>query len=211
MLLEHEGAAPRIDPSAYVAPNATVCGDVRIGAHCRVMFGAVLSAEGGAITLGEHDVVMDNAVLRGTPRNPLTIGDHCLIGPRASLSGARVDDEVFLATGSTVFNGAHIEARCEVRINATVHLRTRLPAETTVPIGWIAVGDPAEILPPQAHEQIWRAQEQLDFPGYVFGVQRAADGNCPMPDLTQRYTRALAAHQRDRIIPPEEGHQHAPG
>lgn len=199
-MLEHDGEAPHIDPSAYVAPNATVCGDVRIGPHCRVLFGAVLSAEGGPITLGEHDVVMENAVLRGTGRDPLTVGDHCLIGPRASLAGARVDEEVFLATGSCVFNGAHIESRCEVRINATVHLRTRLPAESTVPIGWIAVGDPAEILPPDAHDRVWPVQERLDFPGYVFGLDRATTGNCPMPDLTRRYARALASHQNDRPI-----------
>lgn len=201
MLLEHEGKAPQIAPSAYVAPTATISGDVRIGPNCRVLFGAVLTAEGGPVELDHHVVVMENAVLRGTLQNPLTIGRHCLIGPRASLVGARIDDEVFLATGSCVFNGAHIETRSEVRINATVHLRTRLPAETTVPIGWVAVGDPAQVLPPGADEQIWAIQETLDFPGYVFGLDRAASGNCPMPELTHRYAKALSTHRHDRPIP----------
>jgi carbonic anhydrase/acetyltransferase-like protein (isoleucine patch superfamily) len=200
MFLEHEGKLPRVDPSAYVAATATICGDVRIGPNCRILFGAVLTAEGGPVTLAEHVVVMENAVLRGTRRNPLTIGRHCLIGPRASLSGAQVDDEVFLATGSCVFNGARIEPRCEVRINGVVHLRTRLPEGSTVPIGWVAVGDPAQILPPSAHEEIWAVQERLDFPGYVFGLSRGAHGNCPMPELTRRYARALTAHQHDRPI-----------
>lgn len=200
MLLEHQGARPSIDPSAYVAPTATLCGDVRIGPRCRILFGAVLTAEGGPIDVGEQTVVMENAVLRGTRRNPLTVGRHCLVGPHASLVGARIDDEVFLATGSRVFNGAHLQTRCEVRINATVHLRTRVPAGATVPIGWVAVGDPAQILPPAEHDRIWAAQEPLDFPGYVFGLERDPDGSSPMPELTRRYAAALDAHRQDRPV-----------
>ena len=67
MLLEHQGLSPQVDPTAYVAPTATLCGDVRVSAHCRVLFGAVLTAEGGPVELGEHVIVMENAVVRGTP------------------------------------------------------------------------------------------------------------------------------------------------
>lgn len=197
MLLEHAGNRPTIDPSAYVAPTATLCGDVRIGPHCRILFGAVLAAEGGPVDLGDHVIVMENAVLRGTRRDPLIVGPHCLVGPHASVTGATIDEEVFLATGSSVFNGARIERGSEVRINGTVHLRSRLPADSTVPIGWIAVGDPARILPPDAHDDIWEIQQQLDFPGYVFGLGRTAS----MTDLTRRYARALAEHRNDRPAP----------
>jgi hypothetical protein len=92
----------------------------------------------------------------------------------ASLSGATVGDEVFLATGTRVFNGARIGERSEVRINAVVHLRSVLPPDSVVPIGWVAVGDPAQILPAERHEQIWAAQKELDFPGYVFGIATRA-------------------------------------
>jgi carbonic anhydrase/acetyltransferase-like protein (isoleucine patch superfamily) len=196
MLLEHHGLAPQVDPSAYVAPTATVCGNVRIGPGCRILFGAVLTAEGGPVELGENDVVMENAVLRGTRQDPLRLGAHCLVGPRAYLVGATIADEVFLATGATVFNGAQVERGCEVRINGTVHLRSRLSAGTTVPIGWIAVGDPARILPPGQHEEIWAVQQRLDFPGYVFGLGRDAS----MADLTGRYGHALGRHQHDRVL-----------
>lgn len=64
MILAHNGKKPRIDPTAYVAPSATVCGDVSIGAHCRIMFGACLIAEGGSIELGTHCIVLENAVIR---------------------------------------------------------------------------------------------------------------------------------------------------
>lgn len=143
MLIEHAGKSPRIHPSAWVAPNATVVGAVEIGPDSRVLFGAVLTAEGGPVRVGDQCVVMENAVLRGTARHPLTVGDRVLIGPRAYLSGCTVDDEVFLATGSTVFNGAHLGYRAEVRVNGTVHLKTVLGEGAVVPIGWVAVGDPA--------------------------------------------------------------------
>ncbi|MGH3319250.1 MAG: gamma carbonic anhydrase family protein [Streptosporangiaceae bacterium] len=200
MLLEHHGRSPSIHPTSYVAPTATLCGDVHVGPHCQVLFGAVLTAEGGAVGLDEHCVVMENAVLRGTPRDPVRVGRHVLVGPRAYLVGCAVDDCAFLATGCAIFNGAHVGTRAEVRINAVVHLRTSLPADTTVPIGWIAVGDPAQLLPPQEHERVWAVQRELNFPGYVFGLPRAGSGETIMPELTRRYGRALSRHQQDRHV-----------
>ena len=198
MLLEHRGKAPQVDPSAYVAPTATLCGDVTIGPGCRVLFGAVVTAEGGPVRLGADCIVMENAVVRGTPKDPVDVGDHVLIGPTAYLTGCTIADDVFLATGTRVFNGARIGARSEVRINAVVHLRTVLAPDTTVPIGWVAVGDPAQLFSPERHDEIWAVQRELDFPGYVFGLER---GDNLMPEMTARYSRALATHRDDRELP----------
>lgn len=200
MLLEHRGAAPVVHPTAYIAPTAVLCGDVRVGPHCRVLFGAILSAEGGSIGLGEQCIVMENAVLRGTPRDPLRLGNHVLAGPHAHLTGCTVEDDVFLATGSTVFNGAHVGTRSEIRVNAVVHLRTHVPPDTTVPIGWIAAGDPAQLFPPDQHERLWEVQRELDFPGYVFGLARAGEGETIMPELASRYSQALSQHHNDQAI-----------
>ena len=146
MFLEHRGESPKVHDGAYVAPNATLCGDVTVGENVRVMFGAVLTAEGGSVDVGANCVVMENAVVRGTKRHPTSIGDNVVVGPRAHLVGCQVGDNAFLATGATVFNGAVIGEGAEVRVNGTVHLKTALPPETVVPIGWVAVGDPAEVL-----------------------------------------------------------------
>lgn len=200
MFIDHEGMSPTVHPSAYVAPTATLCGDVRVGPGCRVLFGSVLTAEGGAVELGEGCIVMENAVLRGTRRDPLRLGRSVLVGPGSYLTGCTVEDEVFLATGSRVFNGARIGARSEVRINGIVHLRTVLPPDTTVPIGWIAVGDPAQVLPPQEHEAIWTVQKELDFPGYVFGLDRPGEGESIMPAVSERFGRALGRHRDDREV-----------
>ena len=198
MRFEHLGARPRVHPDAVVAATAVISGDVEIGAGCQILHGSVITAEGGAITLGVNVVVMENALIRGTATNPVHIGDHVLVGPMASVSGATVGDEVFLATGTRVFNGARIGERSDVRINAVVHLRTTLPAETVVPIGWVAVGDPVQILPADRHDDIWAAQRELDFPGYVFGLDR--DTPDLMVRLTERYGRALARHADDRRL-----------
>jgi len=198
MRFEHLGAQPRIHPDAVVAATAVISGDVEIGADCQILHGAVITAEGGAITLGENVIVMENALIRATATNPVHIADHVLVGPMASISGAVVEEEVFLATGTRVFNGARIGARSEVRINAVVHLRTVLAPETVVPIGWVAVGDPVQLLSPDRHEEIWAAQPELDFPGHVFGVDR--DTPDLMVQLTERYGRSLARHADDRRV-----------
>jgi carbonic anhydrase/acetyltransferase-like protein (isoleucine patch superfamily) len=200
MQIEHREKQPRIHESAYVAPNAVVCGDVTVGEYSRILFGAVLVAEGGPVVIGSECIIMEQAVLRGTPRHPCRLGNHVLVGPRAYLTGCTVEDSAFLATGATVFNGAWIGARAEVRINGVVHLRTVIPRDTTVPIGWIAVGDPAEILPPKDHDTIWAVQQPLNFPRTVFGLEPAPPGETIMPELTRRYARALGRHQEDRIL-----------
>jgi carbonic anhydrase/acetyltransferase-like protein (isoleucine patch superfamily) len=200
MLLEHKGAVPKIDPTARIAPNAVLCGQVTIGANSSIGFGAVLSAESGPITVGSNCVIMDTATVRGLKRNPVRIGNNVLVGPRAYLTGCEVEDNVFLATGATVFNGARIGTRATVRINGIVHIRTVLPPDAVVPLNWIAVGDPVEILPPNEHERIWAIQRELDFPKYVFGI----DGQPPigkvMSKVMPRYARALQAHRADRLL-----------
>lgn len=200
MLLEHRGKRPQIHPSVYIAPNATLSGDVTLGENSHVLFGAVITADGGPVVIGTHCVVMENAVLRGTPRHSLKIGDNVLIGPRAYLSGCTVDENAFLATGVAIFNGAYIQARAEVRINGVVHINTVVLPDTTVPIGWVAVGDPAQLFPPDKHEEIWAIQEKLDFPGTVFGLARVEAGESIMPEMMRRYTRALGKHLEDRLL-----------
>jgi len=201
MILEHAGKRPVIAASARIAPNAVVCGEVAIGENSSVGFGAVITAESGPVAIGANVIVMDAAVLRGVKSAPLAIGDNVLVGPHATLTGCTVEDEVFIATGATVFNQAVLKRRSEVRINGIVHLRTVLPEGATVPLGWIAVGDPARILPPERHDAIWAIQRLLDFPKTVFGVERPAEGESLMGDVMPRYAKALTRwHAKDREI-----------
>jgi carbonic anhydrase/acetyltransferase-like protein (isoleucine patch superfamily) len=194
MLLKHAGHAPRIDATAYVAPNAMVCGDVTVGPGCRILFGAQVIAEGGSIRIGSECIVMENAVLRSTARHSLSIGNNCLIGPNSHVVGCTIEDEVFVATGAAVFHSARLGKGCEVRINGVVHLLTQVPAGATVPIGWVAVGNPARILPPGEHDQIWEVQQPLNFPLAVYGFERS---EADMVKITRRLSQGLASHAGD--------------
>jgi len=198
MILAHQQKRPVIHPTAYIAPTATICGDVTIGAHCRIMHGAALIAEGGQITIGEYNIVFENAVLRSNAAHSLIIGKHCLIGPQAHLVGCTVEDEVFIATGAAIFHGAVLENGSEVRIHAVVHLKTRLPAGVTVPIGWIAVGEPAQLFPPDQHDAIWNIQQPLNFPLTVYGLDRS---EATMEKITRKLSEALSSHANDVIFP----------
>ncbi|MHC2569808.1 gamma carbonic anhydrase family protein [Rhizobium leguminosarum] len=194
MIISYTDHSPSIDPDAWIAQDATVCGDVVIGAGSRIMHGARLVAEaGGSIRIGRNCIVLENAVIRATGRHGCTLGDHCVIGPNSHVVGAQIGDEVFIATGAAVFHGAKIGRGAEVRINGTVHLRTHLEPGSTVPIGWIAVGDPAQILPPDQHEAIWSLQQPLDFPGFVYGVDRTHPD--VMKSITARLSGALGVHK----------------
>ena len=205
MLIEHRGQAPQIDASAYVAPTAVVCGAVRVGPEARILFGAVLTAEDGEIDVGARTVVMENALVRGRSGHPAAIGDDVLIGPHAHVNGATVHDGCFLATGVALFPGCVIGAGSEVRIRAVVQVNSVLAPGTTVPIGWVAVGDPAQIFAPGQHDKIWAVQEALDFPGTVYGIARGTSAT----EMMSRQAAWYGAHADDRVISDDE-HWQAP-
>ncbi len=196
MLLPYLGKLPLVDPSAWIAPNAMVCGDVTIGPGARVMYGAQIVAEGGRIEIGAECVVMENAVQRSNAHHSLQIGNNCLIGPQTHVVGCRVDDEVFIATGASVFHGAHIGRGSEVRIHAVVHIKTHLPDNSMVPIGWVAVGSPATILPPHEHDAIWARQQPLNFSLTVYGLDR---GEADMVAITRGLAARLAPQSNDEV------------
>jgi len=204
MIYTHLGVQPRIHPDATIAPTAVISGDVRIGPGCQVLHGAVITSEGSPVVLGDDSIVMENALVRASSAHAVHVGAHTLIGPMASIAGADIGAEVFLATGTRIFNGAVVGDRSEVRINAVVHVRTLLPPDTVVPIAWVAVGNPLQILPPDRHEEIWAAQKELDFPGYVFALDRQTPDL--MVQLTERYGRSLSRHRTDRRVEDESVH-----
>lgn len=196
MLLEHRGKQPSVDQSAYVAPTAVLCGDVRVGPDSRVLFGAVLTAEDGHVEVGARCVIMENALVRGREAHPVTLGDDVLVGPHAHVNGSAVGDGCFLATGCSLFPGSRLGRNVEVRINGVVHVNSVLADESLVPIGWVAVGNPARVIAPWDHDEIWRIQEALDFPRTVYGLPRDA----PARKRMERQAEWFAAHRDDREI-----------
>ncbi|MER6133484.1 gamma carbonic anhydrase family protein [Streptomyces sp. NPDC001815] len=201
MLIEHRGQRPVVPASAYVAPSAVLCGAVVLGERARVLHGAVLTAEDGEVRTGADVVVMENALVRGRRRHPAIIGNAVLIGPHAHVNGARIEDEVFVATGASVFPGAVVGAGSELRINSVLQVNSVLPPGTVVPIGWIAAGAPqARLFSPDQHDELWAVQRDLDFPGTVYGVPRGTS----MRDIMARQSDFYSAHLDDRELNDQE-------
>lgn len=202
MLIEHQSKRPNIDPTAYVAPTAVICGDVAIGPHTHVSFGAVIEAHGAPVRIGAQCVVRENLNIRSTSRNAVEIGDNVLIGPLCSLKGCIVADECFLATGVKIYQGSVIARRTEVRIDGVVHVRSVLPPNSLVPIKWVAVGDPAEMFPPDKHEKIDAVLAKMNFAEEVYGLQRQSGigVDMDMKKVTQREASGLADHRDDREL-----------
>jgi gamma-carbonic anhydrase len=199
VFVRHRHKSPQVADSAYIAPTAVLCGDVTVGPHSRVLFGAVVTAEGGPVEIGAHCVVMENAVVRGVPQHPTRLGDHVVVGPHTSLTGCVVEGDSRIATGAVVFNGARIEVGAELEFHSVVFVNTVVPAGVAVPMGWFAGGDPAELVPPSEHDRIRALMGPLDYAGTVFGV---SGGDDAVPDIARRYARSLALHQRDQVLPP---------
>ena len=193
MLIEHREIAPSIAESAYVAPTAVVCGDVKIGEDCRIMFGAVLVAEDAPVRIGPRTVIMENAIVRAWPQLPVAIGSDVMIGPGASVNGAQIDDNAFIAAGASIFPAAHIGERAIVRTNAVVHINSELPAGHVVPEGWTALGRPAEVVPPGQDERMLFSLYGLNFTKAVFGEGRAEVG-------MKNYLDLFGAHRDDRPV-----------
>jgi carbonic anhydrase/acetyltransferase-like protein (isoleucine patch superfamily) len=202
MEIRHGDGTPSVDRDAYVAPTAVLRGQVRVGPGSCVLDGAVLTADGGPVQIGANSVIMEHAVLRGTPRHPLTIGDHVLAGPHSYLTGCSVGDEVFVATGAMVFNGARMGRASSVALCGAVHIGCVVPPETRIPIGWVAVGDPARLYPPDEVDSIRAGlTEAGQFLPFVFGTDPGADRGEQMRTAMRRYAGFLTrSHSGDELI-----------
>jgi carbonic anhydrase/acetyltransferase-like protein (isoleucine patch superfamily) len=205
MLLRHRGQEPIVDPSAFVAPTATLVGDVRVGARARVMYGAVLDAEAARVEVGECAIVCEHAVLRataagGTPR-PVVLADHVFVGPHATLLGCRVDRCAYLATGVTVLHAARIGAGGSVAVGALVHAGAVVPDERFVPPNMVAVGDPVRLLPADDPEALGEAVRSTGFARLAFGVEAVwEDRIARYEQMAEVRSGEFAAHADDVVL-----------
>jgi len=197
MEIKHREMTPAVHPDAYVAPTAVLSGQVSVGEGSCVLHGAVLTADGGPVEVGANSVIMEHAVLRGTPRHRLVVGNHVLAGPNSYLTGCQVDDEVFIATGAMVFNGARMGRASSVALGGAVHIGCVVPPETRIPIGWVAVGDPARLYPPGDAASIRAGLEEAGgFLPFVFGADPAVGRGEQMRTAMRRYAGMLAREHR---------------
>ena len=111
--------------------------------------------------------------------------------------GCTLEDNVFIATGAAIFHGSRACEGSQVRINGVLHIKSRLEAGAVVPIGWVAVGDPAQIFSPDKHDEIWAIQKPLNCPLTVYGYERE---EAIMQKITGRLAEELGFHRDDSIL-----------
>jgi carbonic anhydrase/acetyltransferase-like protein (isoleucine patch superfamily) len=176
MIISSGAKKPAVHESAYVAPTATISGDVTIEEGCAVLFGAVITAEGAPITIGANTVVMENAILKSsggkTVQFPLSVGESCIVGPGAYVVGATLEPGVFIAAGAKVFNGATVEEQTSVALGGIVHVNTHVRKGQHVPMQHVAYGDPATVYPPEKSPEVHR---QMNFFQDVFNLESSED------------------------------------
>jgi carbonic anhydrase/acetyltransferase-like protein (isoleucine patch superfamily) len=163
-------ATPQIDPSAWVADNATLIGHVTLGPGANVWYGAVLRGDNEPIVIGARSSVQENAVLHTDPGRPLTVGEDVTIGHMAMLHGCTIGDGSLIGIQAVLLNGAVIGRGSIVGAGALV------TEDKVFPDGTLIVGSPASV---KRHMTI----EQIE------GLRRIADGYVTR---AQRYRRELA-------------------
>jgi len=138
---------PSIPSSVYVAPNATVLGDVTIGEGSSVWFGAVIRGDCLPMNIGERTNIQDLCVLHVDDHNGLTIGDDVTIGHRALLHGCTVGNAVLIGMGATIMNGVKIGEGSIIGAGALVTEGTEIPPRSLV------IGMPAKVKKEITEEQ----------------------------------------------------------
>ena len=139
-LARHLGKTPELTLAAFVAPNATVIGDVTLGAQASVFYGAVLRGDIARIVVGEGTNLQDNAIVHLADDRDAVIGAWCTIGHAAIVHACTIEDECLIGMGATVLDGARIGARSLVGANALV------TQHTVIPPGSLVYGAPARVV-----------------------------------------------------------------
>ena len=127
----------------YIAPNATVLGDVRLGEGVNIWYGAVVRGDCGAIVLGEGSNIQDNCVVhssRSLTESTVTVGAYCTVGHGAILHGCQIGDRCLIGMGAIVLDGAKLGDYCMVGAGAVV------TGKTDAPEGSLLLGNPAKIV-----------------------------------------------------------------
>lgn len=141
MIAPFEGVWPEIDATAFVHPDATVIGRVKIGPRSSIWPGVVLRGDEGPIVIGADTNVQDGTVVHSTRGfSEVVVGDRVTVGHRAILHGCVVGDDVLVGMGSTVLDNARLEAGSFLGACSLVTMAKVIPA------GKMAMGNPAEIL-----------------------------------------------------------------
>ena len=174
-LFEFEGKRPTVHPDAFIAPTATLIGDVTVEAGASVWYGAVLRADICTIVIGAGSNIQDNSVLHAAPGTSLVIGPHATVGHGCIVHCAEIGEQSLIGNGSTLLDGAKVGPRTLVAAGSVVTPGTEIPG------GMVAAGIPAKPTKPieGTSSEFWIEQNP---PYYQELAQRHAQGAVEVED-----------------------------
>lgn len=158
----------RVDshPTSWIAPNATVIGNVRLQARASVWFGAVLRGDNELIEIGEDSNVQDGTVMHTDMGSPLTLGKGVTVGHNAMLHGCTVGDYSLVGINAVILNGARIGKHCIIGANALI------PEGKEIPDGSLVMGSPGKVVRELSEQQMRMIEAGAAH--YVHNAQRYA-------------------------------------
>jgi carbonic anhydrase/acetyltransferase-like protein (isoleucine patch superfamily) len=132
--------SPTIHPSAYVAPNAIVVGDVKIGEESSIWYHCVMRGDINRIVVGPRSNIQDGTVIHVADDYAATIGEYVTVGHKAIIHACTIDNEVLVGMGAIILDGAKIGARSIIGANTLVTMHS------VIPPGSLVLGSPARVV-----------------------------------------------------------------
>ena len=154
-----DGVSPELPGTGqcWIAPTASVIGQVRLGEEASVWFGAVLRGDNEPIVVGERSNIQDLVVIHSDPGFPVTIGAGCTIGHRAILHGCTIGDNSLVGMGATILNGATIGRNCLIGAGALIG------EGKTIADNCLVVGMPGKVVRTLGDDAVAMLREAADI------------------------------------------------
>lgn len=146
---------PRVHSSVFVAPTASIIGDVEIGEGSSVWYGAVLRGDESAIRVGSNTSIQDNAVLHCSEDLPTVVGSNVTVGHAALLEGCTVEDGALVGMGAIMLQRSHLGQ------GAILAAGSVLREGATIPAGMLGAGTPAEVKKPVSPGGRWSGRRPV--------------------------------------------------
>lgn len=162
-IFPYKGVWPTVADDVFIAPGATVIGNVTIGEGASIWYNAVVRGDSASITIGRRTNIQDNCTLHVDADAPLVIGEDCTIGHNAVIHGATVGDRVLVGMSAVILSHAHIGSDSIVGACALVNEHKQIPEKV------LTLGIPAKVVRPLKESELEHLQESAD--GYCLRAQ----------------------------------------
>ena len=164
MIYDFEKNVPEVHPDAWVAPNATLIGKVKLEKNSSIWFNAVLRGDIELISIGENSNIQDGSVLHTDPGYNLNVGKGVTVGHMVMLHGCKISDDTLIGIGSIILNNAKIGKNCIIGANSLITENKIIPDNSLV------VGSPGRVLRKVTEEEIKAIHENAKH--YVDGSKK---------------------------------------